>query len=114
MKPRSGGLLFLRRITRSHGVTRSIFAPAFTELLKTSDLRVITTYLDYLGAKKLKGHWACPCRSGKKLRDCHFWQIKDLREKISRKHAEKSLTTLKAAGTSAIEMIEAKPTAPIV
>jgi integrase len=27
---RSGGLLFLRRITRSHGVTRSIFAPAFT------------------------------------------------------------------------------------
>jgi hypothetical protein len=48
------------------------------------------------------------------LRDCHFWQIKDLREKISRKHAEKSLTTLKAAGTSAIEMIEAKPTAPIV
>src|SRR6202790_4128794 len=30
VKPRSGGLLFLRRITRSHGVTRSIFAPAFT------------------------------------------------------------------------------------
>jgi Tol biopolymer transport system component len=30
VKPRSGGLIFLRRITRSHGVTRSIFAPAFT------------------------------------------------------------------------------------
>jgi len=30
VKPRSGGLLFLRRIIRSHGVTRSIFAPAFT------------------------------------------------------------------------------------
>jgi virginiamycin B lyase len=32
VKPRSGGLLFLRRITRSHGVTRSIFAPAFTSV----------------------------------------------------------------------------------
>jgi hypothetical protein len=31
VKPRSGGLLFLRRITRSHGVTRSIFAPAFRD-----------------------------------------------------------------------------------
>jgi hypothetical protein len=30
VKPRSGGLIFFRRITRSHGVTRSIFAPAFT------------------------------------------------------------------------------------
>jgi hypothetical protein len=55
----------------------------YRELLKTSDLRVITTYLDYLSAKKVKGHWACACGSGKKLRDCHFGQIKDLREKIS-------------------------------
>jgi hypothetical protein len=35
VKPRSGGLLFLRRITRSHGVTRSIFAPAFTTVITT-------------------------------------------------------------------------------
>jgi hypothetical protein len=39
---------------------------------------------------------------------------KDLREKISRKDAEKSLATLKTAGTSAIEMTEAKPAAPII
>jgi hypothetical protein len=43
----------------------------------------------------------------------HFDQIKDLREKISRKDAEKSLTTLKAAGASAVEMAEAKPPAPL-
>jgi hypothetical protein len=85
----------------------------YRELLKTSDLRVIITYLDYLSAKKVKGHWACACGSSKKLRDCHFGQIRDLREKISRKDAERSLTTLKAAGTSAIEMTEAKPAAPI-
>lgn len=61
----------------------------------------------------MNGHWVCPCRSGKKLRDLHFDQIKDLREKISRKDAEKSLTTLKAAGASAVEMAEAKPPAPL-
>ena len=83
----------------------------YRELLETSDLRVITTYLDYLASKKVKGHWDCPCKSGKKLRDCHFGQIKDLRDKISRKDAEKSLKMLKAAGTSAIEMTEAKPAA---
>jgi|ERR1700722_10447062 hypothetical protein len=86
----------------------------YRELLKTSDLRVITTYLDYLAAKKVKGHWACPCRNGKKLRDCHFDQVKDLREKISRKDAEKSLTALKGAGTSAIDMTEAIPPVPII
>jgi hypothetical protein len=86
----------------------------YQELLKTSNLRAITNYLEYLAAKKVKGHWDCPCRSGKKLRDCHFEQIKDLREKISRKDAEKSLTTLKAAGASAIDMSEAKPLGPTI
>ena len=82
----------------------------YRELLKTADVRVITTYLDYLAGKKVKGHWPCPCRNGKKLRDCHFDQVKDLREKISRKDAERSLAILRAAGESAIEMTEATAT----
>jgi hypothetical protein len=86
----------------------------YGELLNTSDLRVITNYLEYLAAKKVKGHWPCPCLSGKKLRDCHFDQVKDLREKISRKDAEKSFAALKAAGTSAMEVTEANPPAPII
>jgi hypothetical protein len=73
----------------------------------------MTTYLDYLAAKKVKGHWPCPCRSGKKLRDCHSYQIKELRNNISRKDAERSFATPKAAGASAIGMTEAKPPAPI-
>jgi hypothetical protein len=80
----------------------------YRELLNTSDLRMMTTYLDYLAAKKVKGHWPCPCRNGKKLRDCHVNQIKELREKISRKDAERSLAILKVAGQSAIEITEAK------
>ena len=89
----------------AHGA-RGVFQ-FYRELLHTSDLGVMTTYLDYLAAKKVKGHWPCPCRKGKKLRDCHFEQIKELRGKISRKDAERSLNILKRAGTSAIEMAEA-------
>lgn len=81
----------------------------YRELLKTSDLRVMTNYLDCLAAKKVKGHWPCPCRSGRPLRVCHFGQIKDLREKIPRKTVQRSLTILKEAGESAIEMTEATP-----
>ena len=84
----------------------------YRELLKTSDRRVMTMYLDYLGAKKVKGHWPCPCRSGRKLRDCHFDQIKELRERISRKDVERSLATLRAAGESAVEMSEPQPSPP--
>lgn len=85
----------------------------YRELLKTSDLYVITRFLDCLSAKKVKGHWPCPCRSNKKLRDCHFGHVKDLRNKISRKDAQNSLATLKAAGASAIEMTEAGPVPPL-
>lgn len=85
----------------------------YREVLKTPDIRIITMYLDYLAAKKVKGHWQCPCGSRRKVRDCHFDQVQNLRENISRKDAEKSLATLKAAGSSAIEMTEAKPPTPI-
>ena len=96
----------------AHGA-RGVFQ-FYRELLKTSDLRVMTTYLDYLAAKKVKGHWPCPCRNGKKLRDCHCDQVKDLREKITRKVAERSLAILREAGESAIEMTEAKPPEPLI
>jgi hypothetical protein len=85
----------------------------YRELLKTSDLRVIITYLEYITAKKVKGHWPCPCKSGKRLRDCHLGLVAGLREKISRKDALKSLEALKTAGASAIEMTEAKTPAQL-
>jgi hypothetical protein len=84
----------------------------YREILKTSDLRVITIYLEYITAKKVKGHWPCPCKSGIRLRDCHLRQVNDLRGKISRKDALKSLEVLKAAGSSAIEMSDAKAPVP--
>jgi len=81
----------------------------YRELLRTADLRVMIAYLDCLSAKKIKGHWPCDCKSGRKLRDCHINQVKMLRENIARKDAQVSLGILKAAGASAIEMTEAVP-----
>ena len=75
----------------------------YCEILKTTNLRVVTTFLDYIAGKKIKGYWPCPCNSGRRLRDCHFRLVTDLRGKISRKDALNSLRALKEAGASAIE-----------
>ena len=64
------------------------------------------------GSEEGQGALAVPCRNGKKLRDCHFDQVKDLIEKISRKDAERSFAVLRAAGESAVEMTEATPAIP--
>lgn len=81
----------------------------YREILKTSDLRTMIRFLEYITAKKPKGHWPCACGNGKLLRQCHFVLVSSLREKISRKDALRSLQALKTAGASAVEMTEAKP-----
>ena len=81
----------------------------YREILKTSDLRTMIRFLEYITAKKPKGHWPCACGNGKLLRQCHFVLVSSLREKISRKDALRSLQALKTAGVSAVEMTEAKP-----
>jgi hypothetical protein len=73
----------------------------YREQLGTSDLRVMMNYLVILGKESLKGHWPCPCDSGRKLRDCHLEKVKHFRENISRKDARASLAMLRAAGASA-------------
>ncbi len=62
----------------------------YAELLGTDDTGVITGYLDCLSKKKIKGHWPCPCRSGKRLRDCHSGLVQDLATKIPRRIAAQS------------------------
>jgi len=68
----------------------------YREILGTEDEGVMVGYLSCLAAAQLKGHWDCPCRSGKRLRDCHLKAVLDLREKISPEDALKSLDYLKA------------------
>jgi len=70
----------------------------YSELLGTKDIRMIARYLDYLASKEIKGHWPCPCHTGRRLRDCHIKLLLDLRSKISRKDATNSVNMIKNSG----------------
>jgi hypothetical protein len=60
-------------------------------LLGTDDPRSICVYLDYLGKHKVKGHWNCPCLSGRRMRDCNFPLVKELRARMPRSEANRLL-----------------------
>jgi hypothetical protein len=66
----------------------------YASLLGTDDFSTIIRYLEYLSKPKAKGHWDCPCGSGKRLRNCHFRQLLDLKGKISPQVARHSLIML--------------------
>jgi hypothetical protein len=67
----------------------------YTELLGTSEVQVIVKYLECVSAKKIKGHWPCPCGSGDRLRGCHLKMVEDLVVKIPRQVAMTSAMKLK-------------------
>jgi hypothetical protein len=66
----------------------------YTEVFGTDDLSKARRYLDCLAAKRVRGHWDCPCRSGKRLRHCHMNLVSELRDKIPRSEAIKALNRL--------------------
>jgi len=68
----------------------------YYETLGTRELDVVIKAVQYLARKELKGHWACYCGSGRKLRDCHFDKIRDLRCRIPPGIAGQSYQDLKA------------------
>ena len=45
-----------------------------------------------------KGHWLCPCGSGKRLRHCHRDDLMALHEKVPPQIAKRMLRRLKAEG----------------
>lgn len=65
---------------RTHGVP-GLFE-AYGEMVGASDSKTILRYLDCLSNENLKGHWDCPCGSGKRLRNCHWDDLKTLHEKV--------------------------------
>lgn len=66
----------------------------YKEHFATDDLDVIKKYLEYLSQNTIKGHWDCPCGSGKKLRKCHNLKIRKMKEKLPASAASKSLQSL--------------------
>lgn len=66
----------------------------YKEVFQTDELPKVRTYLEFIIAKKAKGHWDCPCGSGRRLRDCHGAMVYELRDKMPRTEARKSLGRL--------------------
>lgn len=52
-------------------------------------------YLRLLSQDWPKGHWPCPCGSGKKLRDCHHPRLLDMHRKVPPIMARRMLRRLK-------------------
>ena len=69
----------------------------YRETFGTDDSAKVGKYFEYLAAKRVKGHWGCPCGSGKRLRDCHMRFVQDLRGKMPRGEALKATRRLESA-----------------
>lgn len=67
---------------------------AYGEVLGVTDEQQIRGFLHCLGHKKVKGHWNCPCRSGKRIRDCHLTTIRRLQDVVSPPIARHALARL--------------------
>jgi hypothetical protein len=66
---------------RSHGVAGLL--EALAEQFGTNDLHAIRRYLYCFTKDRIKGHWDCPCGSGKTIRRCHVDQIRELQERFT-------------------------------
>jgi hypothetical protein len=75
---------------RSHG-PEGVFE-SYCEMLDLTDREQILEFLRLLGRDQApRGHWPCPCGSGKRLRACHGPRVWELRDKISPREASAAL-----------------------
>lgn len=66
---------------RDHGLPGVL--DAYGEVLGLdADLEAIKSYLLSLASRSLKGHHRCPCGSGRRVRDCHWDQVRTLSGRI--------------------------------
>jgi hypothetical protein len=80
-----------------HGHGANGIRDYYSKLLGTEDPIAILKYLGYLSKPCLKGHWDCPCGSGRRLRNCHLNMLNDLRTKIPQHIASHSRDKLAEA-----------------
>ena len=81
----------------SHG--RKGLEEAYAELLGIPVKRNEIIYrLRLLSLAWPKGHWLCPCGSGRRLRHCHHAEMMDLHRKVPPKIARRMLRRLKSFG----------------
>lgn len=73
-----GEWLFGERSHGKEGIWESLF-----QIFGSKDKNFVIDGLLLLSRKKIKGHLACPCGSGKILRNCHQSQFNNLRNQMS-------------------------------
>ena len=78
---------------RRHGLEGVL--EAYRDTLGVADIRLVLPFIELLQKKNIKGHWSCPCRSGRIIRRCHESVIRALQNKIAPKVAKRALTFLK-------------------
>jgi hypothetical protein len=65
---------------RAHGVPGLL--EAYGDMVGMEDESPVRRCLEYLSKEQIKGHWPCPCGSGKRTRDCHLTHMRELKSKI--------------------------------
>jgi hypothetical protein len=71
---------------RSHGPLGIV--EAYREMLGIDNLKTILNFMELLARKTPpKGHFLCPCGSGKNLRNCHRDLVRDLRAAVNSHNA---------------------------
>ncbi len=90
-----------------HGV-RGIYE-YYWQLLRTEDALVVQRFLRVLAKIDLNRGQACPCGSGEKVKRCCVAKITDLRGKIPREVAARSLSRLQNAAGSGVGVTKGKP-----
>ncbi len=78
---------------RAHGLD-GLFQ-SYGELLGETDPEKITHYLMCLASETIRGHWQCPCGSGRQVRNCCRAKLVDLRERIPRDFAKSAIRRLR-------------------
>ncbi len=54
----------------------------YRELFGVTEAAQLRGFFELIGAERVKGHWPCPCGSGKKLRQCHAEQVYGVRDRL--------------------------------
>lgn len=88
---RAGKWPFGQRIHGPDGIVE-----VYAEMIGISpDRKTVLAFLGLLSRREVKGHWPCPCESGRILRKCHGTKVWELRDKIGLENVERSLKVLK-------------------
>jgi hypothetical protein len=78
---------------RSHGDAGVL--ESFAELLGVeNDPTIVVEHLRLLSMNEVKGHNPCPCGSGRKLRQCHWDKLEELKKRIPSAMARRMLNRI--------------------